>query len=63
MCWRSRHMIADARARAGCPICLQVETGSHTQRWYERMGFRVVYDRSGWTFEPDKAAIEGLKWT
>ncbi len=35
--------------RAGAPLCLQAETGSTTQLWYERLGFRVVYDRTGWT--------------
>ncbi len=43
-----RQMIRDARA-SGMPICLQAETSSDTQRWYERLGFRVVYDRTGWT--------------
>jgi ribosomal protein S18 acetylase RimI-like enzyme len=45
-----RRMIQDARARGDAPICLQAETGANTQRWYERMGFRVVYDRTGWSF-------------
>ncbi len=44
-----RAMIQTARARGSMPICLQVETGSATQRWYERLGFRAVYDREGWT--------------
>ncbi|MCL4396043.1 MAG: GNAT family N-acetyltransferase [Chloroflexi bacterium] len=44
-----RRMIADARVRGDSPICLQAETGADTQRWYERLGFRVVYDRTGWT--------------
>ena len=43
-----RRMIHDVRARGDAPICLQAETGANTQRWYERMGFRVVYDRTGW---------------
>ena len=42
-----RQMIRDARA-SNAPICLQAETNSGTQRWYERLGFRVVYDRTGW---------------
>lgn len=46
-----RQMIGDGRARGDVPICLQAETGTHTQRWYERLGFRVVYDRTGWTKE------------
>jgi ribosomal protein S18 acetylase RimI-like enzyme len=44
-----REMIRTARARDNAPICLQVETGSTTQHWYERLGLRVVYDRTGWT--------------
>ena len=44
-----RRMIRDVRANSDAPICLQVETGSKTQMWYERLGFRVVYDRTGWT--------------
>ena len=44
-----RRMIRDARANSDAPICLQVETGSPTQAWYERLGFRVVYDRTGWS--------------
>ena len=43
-----RKMIRDAQARDNAPICLQAETNSSEQRWYERMGFRVVYDRTGW---------------
>ncbi len=46
-----RQMVADAHSRSSHPICLQVETGSRTQQWYERMGFRVAYNRSGWTLE------------
>ncbi len=46
-----RRMIADARERAPGPICLQAETGGYAQRWYERLGFRVVYDRTGWSLE------------
>ncbi len=46
-----RRMIRDARAAADWPICLQVETGSVTEKWYERLGFRAVYDRTGWTLE------------
>lgn len=44
-----RHMIRDA-GTSGTPICLQVETNSGTQRWYNRLGFHAVYDRTGWTF-------------
>jgi ribosomal protein S18 acetylase RimI-like enzyme len=44
-----RHMVHAARARGDAPLCLQVETGGETQRWYQRLGFRVVYDRTGWT--------------
>jgi ribosomal protein S18 acetylase RimI-like enzyme len=44
-----RRMISDARARDGAPICLQAETDTDAQRWYERLGFRTVYDRTGWT--------------
>jgi GNAT superfamily N-acetyltransferase len=44
-----RAMICKARARGNAPICLQVETGSPAQRWYEQLGFRAVYDRTGWT--------------
>ena len=44
-----RRIIQDVRARSDAPICLQAETGANTQRWYERLGFRVVYDRTGWT--------------
>lgn len=44
-----RHMVREVRARGNAPLCLQVETGGETQRWYERLGFRVVYDRTGWT--------------
>lgn len=44
-----RQMIRDARAARDLPICLQVETSSQTQSWYERLGFRVAYDRTGWT--------------
>jgi GNAT superfamily N-acetyltransferase len=36
-------------ARPDLPLCLQAETGSGTQHWYERLGFRVAYDRTGWT--------------
>jgi ribosomal protein S18 acetylase RimI-like enzyme len=43
-----RQMIRDVRAR-GDPICLQALTNGAEQRWYERLGFRVVYDRTGWT--------------
>ncbi len=46
-----RRMIGDVRARSDAPLCLQAETDSPTQRWYERLGFRVVYDRTGWTLE------------
>ncbi|MBI5034264.1 MAG: GNAT family N-acetyltransferase [Chloroflexi bacterium] len=45
----ARRMIRDARVYPDMPICLQVETSSPTQSWYERLGFRVVYDRTGWT--------------
>jgi ribosomal protein S18 acetylase RimI-like enzyme len=51
-----RQMIRDAHARGGAPICLQAETETHTQRWYERLGFRVVYDRTGWTKKSDGCA-------
>ncbi len=44
-----RQMVREARARGNVPLCLQVETGGKTQQWYERLGFRVVYDRTGWT--------------
>lgn len=44
-----RRMIRDVRAQTDTLLCLQVETGSQTQSWYERLGFRVVYDRTGWT--------------
>ena len=44
-----RQMIRDARTRGNAPICLQAETDTPTQRWYERLGFRAVYDRTGWT--------------
>ncbi len=44
-----RAMIHAARARGTAPICLQAQTDSPTQRWYEHLGFRAVYDRSGWT--------------
>lgn len=44
-----RTMIGEARTRGTAPICLQVETGSSAQRWYEQLGFRAVYDRTGWT--------------
>ena len=47
-----RHMVRDADR--DMPLCLQAETGSSTQRWYERLGFRVVYDRTGWTLENKK---------
>jgi ribosomal protein S18 acetylase RimI-like enzyme len=56
-----RQMIRDARQRGNArahvdaPICLQAETGADTQRWYERLGFRVVYDRTGWTLEKSKS--------
>lgn len=43
-----RQMIRDMRA-SGEPICLQAQTNSAEQHWYERLGFRVVYDRTGWT--------------
>jgi ribosomal protein S18 acetylase RimI-like enzyme len=43
-----RQMIRDVRAR-GEPICLQALTSGAEQRWYERLGFRMVYDRTGWT--------------
>jgi ribosomal protein S18 acetylase RimI-like enzyme len=49
-----RRMICDARARSDAPVCLQAETASGTQRWYERLGFRVVYDRTGWTLSPSQ---------
>ena len=42
-----RQMIRDVRA-CGQPICLQAQTNGAEQRWYERIGFRVVYDRTGW---------------
>lgn len=42
-----RQMIRDVRA-SGEPVCLQTQTGGAEQRWYERLGFRVVYDRTGW---------------
>jgi ribosomal protein S18 acetylase RimI-like enzyme len=51
-----RQMIRDARARGDSPICLQAETDTDTQRWYERLGFRVVYDRTGWTKKTDGCA-------
>jgi ribosomal protein S18 acetylase RimI-like enzyme len=44
-----RQIIRDAKTRDHLPICLQAETDTNTQRWYERLGFRVVYDRTGWT--------------
>ncbi len=44
-----RRMIRDARERAPTPICLQIETNGETRGWYERLGFRTVYDRTGWT--------------
>jgi ribosomal protein S18 acetylase RimI-like enzyme len=50
-----RQMIRDARARGNEPICLQAETGADTQRWYKRLGFRVVYDRTGWTLDKSKS--------
>ena len=43
-----RQMIRDVRAY-GEPICLQAQTNGAEQHWYARMGFRVVYDRTGWT--------------
>jgi predicted GNAT family acetyltransferase len=43
-----RRMIHDVRA-TGEPICLQAQTGGAEQNWYARLGFRVVYDRTGWT--------------
>lgn len=43
-----RKMIRDVRSRGNTPICLQAQTDSGEQRWYERLGFRVVYDRTGW---------------
>ncbi|MGB8647992.1 MAG: GNAT family N-acetyltransferase [Anaerolineae bacterium] len=47
-----RRMVADAQAEmASCPVCLQAETAGPAQRWYERLGFRVVYDRTGWSLE------------
>ena len=49
-----RQMICDARARGAGPICLQAETGARTQHWYERLGFRVVYNRTGWTLDKSK---------
>jgi ribosomal protein S18 acetylase RimI-like enzyme len=52
-----RQMIRDARARGDRPICLQAETGANTQRWYERLGFRVVYDRTGWTRDKSKSEM------
>jgi predicted GNAT family acetyltransferase len=48
-----RQMIRDAQA-SGMPICLQAQTADVTQRWYERMGFRVVYNRTGWTLNRAK---------
>ncbi len=44
-----RQMMRDAAMRGNMPLCLQVQTGEKTQQWYERLGFRVVYDRTGWT--------------
>ncbi len=49
-----RAMIQAARARGSMPICLQVETGSAIRRWYDRLGFRAVYDREGWTAQEHK---------
>jgi ribosomal protein S18 acetylase RimI-like enzyme len=49
-----RQMIRDAQAAGNFPICLQAQTNSPTQRWYERMGFRVAYDRTGWTLSQFK---------
>jgi ribosomal protein S18 acetylase RimI-like enzyme len=43
-----RKMIYDVQTRGNTPICLQAQTKSSEQRWYERMGFRVVYNRTGW---------------
>jgi ribosomal protein S18 acetylase RimI-like enzyme len=53
-----RQMIRDARAHGDAPICLQAETGANTQRWYERLGFRVVYDRTGWTLDKSTSGSE-----
>jgi ribosomal protein S18 acetylase RimI-like enzyme len=44
-----RHMVQEVKLRGNAPLCLQVQTGSAIQGWYERLGFRVVYDRTGWT--------------
>lgn len=44
-----RAMIRKARARGTAPICLQAQTHSPTLRWYEQLGFRAVYERTGWT--------------
>jgi GNAT superfamily N-acetyltransferase len=46
-----RNMILNARAGGDLPICLQARTGSATQCWYERLGFRMVYNRTGWTLK------------
>lgn len=46
-----RQMIRDARAVGNAPLCLQAETASRTRDWYKRLGFRVVYERTGWTRE------------
>jgi ribosomal protein S18 acetylase RimI-like enzyme len=43
-----RQMIRDVRA-SDEPICLQAQTKGAEQHWYERLGFRVVYDRTGWS--------------
>ena len=53
-----RQMIRDAQARGNAPICLQAETDADTQRWYERLGFRVVYDRTGWTLDKSTSGNE-----
>ncbi len=57
-----RVMIQAARARGSRPICLQAETGSTTQRWYERLGFRVVYDRTGWTAQNTEHRIQNTEY-
>lgn len=44
-----RHLIKQAQRRGDLPLCLQAETGSEAQHWYERLGFRIVYNRTGWT--------------
>ncbi len=57
-----REMIRWARARGDAPICLQVETGSETQRWYERLGLRVVYDRTGWTGKNTEYRVQNTEY-